>query len=184
MELHLSCTNPSICGITIDSWCTTLVTQAPFINFSRIYQFLKKISVWKYFYILWITSIFDRCQSSCMGCSNSRQYMNFLHDRPWISPWMKSISSKLDITIHVIVSQLSDHCDVTSNQLWCHQQSDIRASETQRWCVKIVIFIVIYGFVMSCKKQNNVCTLMRNCFCAHSSVIFMFISLVASQLGK
>ena len=27
----------------------------------------------------------------------------FLHDRPWISPWIKSISNELDINIHVIV---------------------------------------------------------------------------------
>ena len=45
-------------------------------------------------------------------------------------------------------------------------------------------FSVIYEFVMSCKKQNNVCTLVTNCLCTHSSVILVFISLVAAQLGK
>ena len=47
----------------------------------------------------------------------------FLHDRPWISSWIKSISSELDITIHVIVSQLSG--------LWRHQQL-IVTSSTER----------------------------------------------------
>ena len=42
--------------------------------------------------------------------------------------------------------------------------------------------IIIYGLIMSCKKWNNVCTVMRNCFCSHSSVIVVCISLVASQL--
>ena len=46
------------------------------------------------------------------------------------------------------------------------------------------LFIVIYEFDLSCKKYNNACTLVTNCFCTHSSVILVFISLVASQLGK
>ena len=45
----------------------------------------------------------------------------FLHDRPWISPWIKSISNELDITIHMIASKLSSHCDVIANWLWRHQ---------------------------------------------------------------
>ena len=69
----------------------------------------------------------------------------FLHDRPWISPWMKSISNELDIIIHLIASQLSDHCDIISNRLWHHHQNENRASETRGWCEKIVIFIVICG---------------------------------------
>ena len=102
--------------------------------------------------------------------SASKDY--FLHERPWISLWM---SNELDITVHVIASQLSHDCDVIRNRLWRHQQNEDQASETLGWCVKIVVFIVIYGFVMSCKKYNNVCTLMTNCFCAHSSVIVVFI---------
>ena len=41
-------------------------------------------------------------------------YDYFLHDWPWISPWIKSIFNELDITIHVIASQLPGHCDVIS----------------------------------------------------------------------
>ena len=41
----------------------------------------------------------------------------FLDDRPWISPWIKSISNELDLTIHVIVSQLSRY--VTSSAVDC-----------------------------------------------------------------
>ena len=62
----------------------------------------------------------------------------FLHDWPWILPWIKSISNELDIIIHVITSQLSGHCDFISNLSWHHQQNKKRASETQGWCVKIV----------------------------------------------
>ena len=108
----------------------------------------------------------------------------FSHDRPWISPWIKSISNELDITIQVIASQFSGHCDVISTRLWRHQQNVDWASEPRGRCVKIFVFIVVYGFVMSCKKQNHVCTLMTNCVRAHSSVILLFISLVAVQLGK
>ena len=66
----------------------------------------------------------------------------FLHDRPWISLWIKLISNELDITCHVFASQWSGHCDVITNQLWCHQQSVKGASET--WgCVKILVFSFI-----------------------------------------
>ena len=53
----------------------------------------------------------------------------FLHDRPWISPWIKSIFNEFDITCHMLASQLSGHCDVIFNWLWCHQQNVIKASE-------------------------------------------------------
>ena len=79
-------------------------------------------------------------------------YMFLFHDRPWISPWIKSISNELDITIHMTASQLSGHCDVINNRLWRHQQHENWASETRGRCVNIVVFIAIYGFVMSCKK--------------------------------
>ena len=67
-------------------------------------------------------------------CANK---LCFLHDRPRILPWMKSKSNELDITIHVIASQLSCHCDVISNWLWRHHQNENQASETRRRCVKI-----------------------------------------------
>ena len=41
------------------------------------------------------------------------KYRVFLHDRPWVSPWIKSISNEFDIAIHVIASKLSIDCDVT-----------------------------------------------------------------------
>ena len=72
----------------------------------------------------------------------------FSHDRPWTSPWIKSISN---------ASQLSGHCDVIINRLWRHQQNESTASETRGQCVKIVVFIVIYGFVLSnkCVQDNS-----------------------------
>ena len=37
---------------------------------------------------------------------------------------------------------------------------------------------------MSCKKSNNACTLVTNCFCAHSSVILVFTSLLRISGNK
>ena len=51
-------------------------------------------------------------------------YCRFLHDWPWISPWIKSIFNELDITNHVIASQLSGYCDVIRNRLWRYQQNE------------------------------------------------------------
>ena len=70
-------------------------------------------------------------------------------------PWIKWISNELDIPFHVLVSQLSGHCNAR-NILWRHQHNVNRASDTRGWFVKIVILTVTYGFVMSCKKWNNV----------------------------
>ena len=79
---------------------------------------------------------------------------NFLHDRPWISPWIKSISNELDITCHVFASQLSGHCDVITNRLWRHQQNVRRASYTRGWCVKI---LVLASFMDSlCRVRNKI----------------------------
>ena len=63
--------------------------------------------------------------------------------------------NELDITIHVIVSQLSGHCDVISNLLWHQQQNENRASVTWGRSARIVLFVIIYGFVMSYKKYIN-----------------------------
>ena len=88
----------------------------------------------------------------------SRQYYHYnrisLHGRSWISPWIKSMSSELDITIHVIMSQLSDHCGVISNRFWSHQRDETRASETRGRCVKIV---VLSSFTDSlCHVRNKI----------------------------
>ena len=82
----------------------------------------------------------------------------------------------------MITSQLSGYCDVIKYWLWRQQQNVNPASEARGRCVKIFIFIIIFIVVMLCKKWNNVCTLVRNCFCTHSSVILVFVSLIASQL--
>ena len=82
------------------------------------------------------------------------QLTSFLHDRPWISPWIKSISNELEITIQVIASQLSGHCDVISNRLLRHQQNEKQASETWGRCVKIV---VLSSFMEPlCRVRNKI----------------------------
>ena len=34
------------------------------------------------------------------------------------------------------------------------------------------LFILVYGYIVSCFKDNNVCTVATNCLCAHPSVIW------------
>ena len=78
----------------------------------------------------------------------------FLHDQPWIPPWIKSISNELDNIIHVIVSQLSGHCDVIGNRLWHHQQNENWVSETRERFVKI---LVLSSFMDSfCRVRNKI----------------------------
>ena len=80
--------------------------------------------------------------------------IQFLHGRPWISPWIKSISNELDTTIHVISSQLSGHCDVINNRLWRHQQNDNRTSETRGRCVKSFVLSSLMDSL--CRVGNKI----------------------------
>ena len=64
------------------------------------------------------------------------------------------MSSELDITIHVIVSQLSGNCDVINNRLWRDQQNVNLASEARGRCMKIVVFIVILSSL--CRVRNEI----------------------------
>ena len=84
-------------------------------------------------------------RSRCLPRGNNSTTCAFLHDRPWIPPWIKSISNELDISIHLIASQFSGHCDVINNRLWRHQQNENRASETPGWCVKIIMLSSFTG---------------------------------------
>ena len=87
-----------------------------------------------------------------------------------ISPWIKSTSNELDITFHVIASQLSGHCGAISNRLWRHQHNVIRT----RHCDDMWRLSFQRHLWISCVVQewNNVCTLVTNCLCVHSSVIW------------
>ena len=60
----------------------------------------------------------------------------FLRDLPCTSSWIRiqSISNKLDITFHVLSSQLCGHCDVISNRLWRHQKIAILKSFMDLLC--------------------------------------------------
>ena len=113
----------------------------------------------------------------------------FTHDQPSISPWIKSISNELDITCHVLSSQLSGYCDVIANQLWRHQQNVKRASETWGWCVKILVFSAIYGFV--CRVRNKIMyvllwrtvyALTRVLFWCFFSAIYGFVCRVRNKI--
>ena len=83
-------------------------------------------------------------------------YSHFLHDRSWISPWIKSIYNELDIAIHVIASQLSGHYDVISNRLWRHWRNKNWARETPgRYSLHRRFFS---SFMESlCRVRNDVC---------------------------
>ena len=86
----------------------------------------------------------------CPHVRKIKGYYGFLHDRPWISPWIKSISNELDMTIHVITSQLSGYFDVIKNRLWHHQQN---VNPARGRCVKIVVFIVILSSLCRVRTQ-------------------------------
>ena len=72
--------------------------------------------------------------------------------QPAVNIYIKAISNELDIIIHVTTSQLSGYCDIITNRLWRHRQKVNPASEARGWCVKIIIFIVIFIVIMLCKK--------------------------------
>ena len=51
-----------------------------------------------------------------IATTNKSTFVVFLHDRPWISPWIKWIFKELDITYDVTASKLTRYCDVISNR--------------------------------------------------------------------
>ena len=80
----------------------------------------------------------------------SKLKQEFLQDRPWISPWTRSISDELDISFHVLASQLAGHC---------HQQSvvtSVAERKPNEWNIRTMFddrrVNAIYGIVMSCVK--------------------------------
>ena len=63
-----------------------------------------------------------------------------------------------------------DTAHLKKYQQHCHQLSAQRARKARNRCVTIVCFIVIYGFVMSCKKSNNVCNIEAICWCVFRDI--------------
>ena len=60
----------------------------------------------------------------------------------------------VDITIHMIMSQLSGHCDVISNRLWSHQQNGNWACGTWE---DVWRFKFLSSFMdLLCHAKNNV----------------------------
>ena len=99
----------------------------------------------------------------------------FFHDRPWISPWINSISNELDMTIHVIASQLSGYCDVINNRVWRHQQSVKLASEARDRCVKIPNSCIWLGYLSLCFDENLLMTM-----CYHGIMTWQAVVLLVS----
>ena len=108
-----------------------------------------------------------------------------LHDRPRVSRWIKSISNELDVVIHVFASQLSGHCDVISNRLWRHQQSENWVSETRERCPKIVV-LSLFMDSFCCVRNKIMYVLSRRTISAPTRVLFwcLFPSLLRNSGNK
>ena len=128
--------------------------------------------------IVWGKSVFHNLNLKMVKINDEMNVLRtyFLHDRPWISPWIKSISNELDITCHAFASQLSGRCDVIVNRLWRHQQNVKRPSETRGWYARILVFNVIYSFVNSGNKhQNNPLVRAQTVRHASTNIILYFL---------
>ena len=82
---------------------------------------------------------------------------HFLHDRSWISPWIKWISNELDITVHMIASQLSGHCDVIS--MIVMSSAERKPSE--------------WDMGTMCKDHRFYCYLWM-CWCVKNKIMYVF----------
>ena len=96
-----------------------------------------------------------------------------------------SIARDQTISEHDIVRTLCNVSHYTSSprmhrQLWRHHKNVNRPSGARCRCGEIVFLIVIHGFIMSCKKQNDACTVVTNYFCANSTDISQNIPLVSA----
>ena len=103
-----------------------------------------------------------------------------LYDRSCIWLWIKPVSKELDMNFHVPASQLSVRV------VYCLIDCDaiIRTSTERVRCVRIVSLSSIMSVIFVMKEKIMHVLLSRIVFGVHSSVIFVFIYLVASQSGK
>ena len=112
LELCLSCTNPSISyawvSVNIVTWCQLLHVMC-----------MARLLIKRFICILCVCT-FPSLKQNIYTVHIWLSYTTGLEYQWW---WIKSISNELDITIHVIESQLSGHCDVISIRLWRHQQN-------------------------------------------------------------
>ena len=110
-------------------------------------------------------------------------YNCILYDRPCISSWINPMFNELDILFHVVASELSGHCDVISKRLWCRQQNVNWANEARGDVWRSLFLSSIIDSL--CRVRNEIMFVLswRNAY-ARASVSFVFIRIVAAQLGK
>ena len=81
---------------------------------------------------------------------------DFLHDRSWIWPSVKSIYDELDIAFRLRLSHLLRpvvHIDVISSRLCRYQQNVTRTRDIWVRCEKIAVLSLINRFVILCKNK-------------------------------
>ena len=99
------------------------------------------------------------------------QRLCFWHDRKCVSLLLKLIYTELDIAFCTCITIVGSH--VTSSAIVSDVISRTQTEQVRHGSMcEDRRFSVIYGFIMSCKKQNNLCSLVTNSSCAHLSVIW------------
>ena len=110
-------------------------------------------------------------------------YSVFIHNRPWISPWIKSIYhfSRACVTI-VRSHDCIEMSSLISNRLWHHKQNVNRASKTWSRCVRIVFLSSHICFWCHVKNKIMYVLSWRTVYAlTRVSFLSRFISLIASQ---
>ena len=117
--------------------------QAP-TDFIYQNQFVRQMMV------IWINSrVLVHTHSWVFFCE-FKEWSKFLHDQPWISPWIKIMSNELDIIIHVIASQLSIHCQ----QLIVMSSAENKLS---KWDTRMMKIKVLSSFMdLLCCVRNKI----------------------------
>ena len=91
--------------ISLMHWCLIL-------THSNV-QILKATQCWR-------TLDFESTTHHNIACGRYGNYHEYyvgnFFTRLWISPWIKSISTELDVALRVLASQLSGHCDVINSR--------------------------------------------------------------------
>ena len=97
-----------------------------------------------------------------LRCIYSSMWQKHILPRPAMNTAVnKPLLKKLDITFHVLSSQLSGLSDVISNWLWHHQQNANPTSETRGRCVKIVVLSSFKHPLCSVRKKMMIHVLLR-----------------------
>ena len=106
--------------------------------------------MWSYTFSLWLIYISNtHCEFPC-------NMVYFLHDRSWISTWIKSISIGSITIFRMPAITNVRYRNALYELVWRLRQHVYSVHAKRCWCIKVAFLIIIDGHTVSGKKWTHV----------------------------